>query len=125
MVLRGKNWIPRLRDSDAWRRYAQPIFALAHLYSGLPPAIRARMRPRYRQGIRTRNNRFMSQPTSDRSQHSAKPIAIYYEHPDWFRPLFQQLDAKGVHWEKIEAREHSYRAGVLEEEYALVLNRMS
>ena len=21
-----------------------------------------------------------------------KPIGIYYEHPEWFRPLFQQLD---------------------------------
>jgi D-ala D-ala ligase C-terminus len=67
----------------------------------------------------------MSQPTTNRPENSAKPIAIYYEHPDWFRPLFQQLDAKGVHWKKIDAREHSYRAGVLEEEYALVFNRMS
>jgi len=25
-----------------------------------------------------------------------KPIAIYYEHPDWFRPLFQQLDERGL-----------------------------
>jgi hypothetical protein len=67
----------------------------------------------------------MSQPTTNRSKNSAKPIAIYYEHRDWFRPLFQQLDVKGVQWKKIDAREHSYRAGVLEEDYALVFNRMS
>ena len=24
----------------------------------------------------------------------AKPIAIYYEHPDWFRPLFAELDRR-------------------------------
>ena len=23
-----------------------------------------------------------------------KPIGIYYEHPDWFRPLFEQMDAR-------------------------------
>jgi hypothetical protein len=67
----------------------------------------------------------MSQPITNRCENPAKPIAIYFEHPDWFRPLFQQLDAKGAHWKKIDAREHSYRAGVLEEEYALVFNRMS
>jgi hypothetical protein len=67
----------------------------------------------------------MSQSTTNRPENSSKPIGIYYEHPDWFRPLFQQLDAKGVNWIKIDAREHSYRADVLEEDYALVFNRMS
>jgi len=37
-----------------------------------------------------------------------KPIAIYYEHPDWFRPLFQQLDERGLPWLKIDARHHNY-----------------
>ena len=26
---------------------------------------------------------------------TARPIAIYYEHPDWFRPLFAELDRRG------------------------------
>ena len=25
-----------------------------------------------------------------------KPIAIYHEHPDWFRPLFTELDKRGT-----------------------------
>ncbi len=25
-----------------------------------------------------------------------KPIGIYYEHPDWFRPLFTELDRRGI-----------------------------
>jgi len=54
-----------------------------------------------------------------------KPIAIYYEHPDWFRPLFQQLDERGVNWLKIDARHHSYDAASPEREYSLLFNRMS
>jgi len=27
---------------------------------------------------------------------SNKKLAIYYEHPDWFRPLFAELDERGV-----------------------------
>jgi hypothetical protein len=54
-----------------------------------------------------------------------KPIGIYYEHPDWFRPLFQQLDARGVKWVKIDPRNHSYNPGETNPPYSLVFNRMS
>jgi len=55
----------------------------------------------------------------------SKPIGIYYEHPDWYRPLFQQLDSRGVNWQKIHAGEHSYDLALGEPEYSLVFNRMS
>ena len=29
-------------------------------------------------------------------------IGIYYEHPEWFRTLFQTLDHRGVAYEKID-----------------------
>ena len=54
-----------------------------------------------------------------------KPVAIYYEHPDWFRPLFQQMDERGVPWLKIDARHHRYDAASPEHEYSLLFNRMS
>jgi D-ala D-ala ligase C-terminus len=54
-----------------------------------------------------------------------KPIAIYYEHPDWFRPLFQQLDERGVPWLKVDARHHRYDVASPETEYSLLFNRMS
>jgi predicted ATP-grasp superfamily ATP-dependent carboligase len=54
-----------------------------------------------------------------------KPIAIYYEHPDWFRPLFQQLDERGVPWLKVDARHHNYDVASPETEYSLLFNRMS
>src|SRR5882757_3976655 len=55
----------------------------------------------------------------------SKPIAIYYEQPNWFVPLFQQLDARAVNWLKLDARYHQYDAASPEREYALLFNRMS
>jgi hypothetical protein len=54
-----------------------------------------------------------------------KPIAIYYEHPDWFRPLFQQLDERGAPWVKVDVRDHRYDAASAEPDYSLLFNRMS
>jgi hypothetical protein len=34
---------------------------------------------------------------------TSKPIAIYYEHPDWFRPLFAELDGRGLNYVKLNA----------------------
>jgi hypothetical protein len=58
-------------------------------------------------------------------QADAKPIAIYYEHPSWFEPLFQKLDERGAHWVKIDARNHSYDPSAKDREFSLLFNRMS
>lgn len=55
----------------------------------------------------------------------SKPIAIYYEQPNWFVPLFQQMDARGVTWVKLDARYHQYDPASSEQEYSLLFNRMS
>src|SRR5438874_6033018 len=68
---------------------------------------------------------FMSNESNGNGYGPEKPIAIYYEHPDWFRPLFQQLDERGVNWLKIDARHHYYEAASPECEYSLLFNRMS
>ncbi len=52
-------------------------------------------------------------------------IAIYYEHPDWFRPLFAELERRGLPYVPIDASCHQYDAKTKAEEYALVFNRMS
>jgi hypothetical protein len=67
----------------------------------------------------------MNNGISEQRANLRRPIAIYYEHPDWFRPLFQRLDERGVAWKKIEARNHQYDAGSAEEEFSLLFNRMS
>jgi biotin carboxylase len=55
-----------------------------------------------------------------------KPIAVYYEHPEWFRALFAALDKRGLPYEKIEAVSHVYDpAENFAENYSLFFNRMS
>jgi biotin carboxylase len=57
---------------------------------------------------------------------AARPIGIYYEHPDWFRPLFAELDRRQTPYVRLDAGRHSYDAGSADErQYALVFNRMS
>jgi hypothetical protein len=57
---------------------------------------------------------------------TARPIGIYYEHPDWFRPLFTELDRRGVNYEALNADRHSYDATNGDgSQYGLVFNRMS
>jgi len=67
----------------------------------------------------------MTNKSSGNAYGFEKPIAVYYEHPDWFRPLFQQLDERGVPWLKIDARHHCYDVASPEREYSLLFNRMS
>jgi len=56
---------------------------------------------------------------------STQPIAIYYEHPDWFRALFDELDRRGVAYTRIDASRHRYDPGEPQRQYALLFNRMS
>ena len=53
-----------------------------------------------------------------------KIIGIYYEHPEWFRPLFTALDESGLNYEKIDAADHSYNPAEAAK-YLLFFNRMS
>ena len=53
------------------------------------------------------------------------PIAIYYEHPDWFRPLFAELDRRGVPYQRVDAAAHSYDPSESQSPYSLVFNRAS
>jgi glutathione synthase/RimK-type ligase-like ATP-grasp enzyme len=53
-------------------------------------------------------------------------IAIYYEHPEWFKPLFAALDRRGLDYKKIDAASDFYDPSEnFKEKYALVFNRMS
>jgi biotin carboxylase len=57
-----------------------------------------------------------------------RPIAVYYEHPEWFRPLFAELDRRGVPYTKIDASRHGYdpsNTAEAADSYSLVFNRMS
>jgi hypothetical protein len=55
-----------------------------------------------------------------------RPIGVYYEHPDWFKPLFAELDRRGVAYERLDAGRHRYDPTKDDEtRFGLVFNRMS
>lgn len=54
-----------------------------------------------------------------------KPFAIYHEHPDWFRPLFAELDRREIPYVRLDPRAHAYDPSEKESPYALLFNRMS
>lgn len=54
-----------------------------------------------------------------------KPIAIYYEHPDWFKPLFAELEKRGIPYRGLNPAEHRFDINDTEKHYALFFNRMS
>ncbi len=54
-----------------------------------------------------------------------KPFAIYHEHPDWFRPLFAELDRRGIAYVRLDPRAHVYDPAERESPYSLLFNRMS
>jgi hypothetical protein len=53
-----------------------------------------------------------------------RPIALFHEHPDWFRPLFNELERRGTPFVRIPAAEHRYDPES-QPPYSLVFNRMS
>jgi hypothetical protein len=53
-----------------------------------------------------------------------RPIAIFYEHPEWFKPLFAELDRRGTPYVKLHADEHGFDPAE-QPAYSLVFNRMS
>lgn len=56
---------------------------------------------------------------------SHRPIAVLYEHPDWFRPLFTELERRGLPYERLAADAHAFDPSESELPYSLVFNRAS
>ena len=58
-------------------------------------------------------------PTTER------PIAVFHEHPDWFRPLFAEFDRRGTPYVRLDAASHTFDPAEREAPYSLVVNRAS
>jgi glutathione synthase/RimK-type ligase-like ATP-grasp enzyme len=56
--------------------------------------------------------------------HHDQPIGILYEHPEWFAPLFAELDRRGVRYERVPAARLHFDPSA-RAPYSLVVNRMS
>jgi len=64
-------------------------------------------------------------PTVTDQPALSRPIGILYEHPEWFTPLFAELDRRGIPYERLRADRLRYDPAVTELDYSLVVNRMS
>src|SRR3984893_18516432 len=53
------------------------------------------------------------------------PIAIYHEHPDSFKPLFEELDNRGIPYTRLNPAAHQYAIEAPAPDYSLFFNRMS
>jgi predicted ATP-grasp superfamily ATP-dependent carboligase len=53
------------------------------------------------------------------------PIAVYHEHPDWFRPLFEELDRRGIPYQRFNPAAHQYAIEASAPDFSLFFNRMS
>jgi hypothetical protein len=54
-----------------------------------------------------------------------QPIAIYHEHPDWFKPLFTELERRGLPYVRLDAASHVFDPSEQDAPYSLVVNRAS
>jgi glutathione synthase/RimK-type ligase-like ATP-grasp enzyme len=54
-----------------------------------------------------------------------KPIAIYHEHQEWFRPLFHEFTRRGTPYIRIDARQHRFDIARPDGDFSLLFNRMS
>lgn len=59
------------------------------------------------------------------NNQTEKPIAIFHEHPEWFKPLFSELDKRSIPFEKYNAAEHHFNPSQKELPFQVFFNRMS
>jgi biotin carboxylase len=52
-------------------------------------------------------------------------LAIYYEHPAWFEPLFRTLDRRGIAYVKIAIQDHIFDPADLSAPAPVVFNRLA
>jgi len=54
-----------------------------------------------------------------------RPLLIFYEHPDWFRPLFAELDRRGTPYLRVHADGHWFDPSRQPPLVSAAFNRMS
>ncbi len=60
-----------------------------------------------------------------RGRRDDRPIGILYEHPEWFKLLFAELERRGLPFEPLYVDEHRFDPAEREVPYSLVVNRVS
>src|SRR5205085_6437142 len=74
---------------------------------------------------RTRIGAFSFCPSSPLPPTAMRPIAVYHEHPDWFKPLFTELERRGLPYVRLDAAAHRFDPAERTSPYSVVVNRAS
>jgi hypothetical protein len=59
------------------------------------------------------------------TRNTSRPVAIYFEHPEWFKPLFAELDRRSIPYVRLDAASHVFDPSDRTSPYSLVFNRAS
>ena len=52
-------------------------------------------------------------------------LAVFYEHPAWFKPLFAALDRRGLDWRAIAIQDHTFDPGEIVPPADVIFNRLA
>ena len=52
-------------------------------------------------------------------------LAVFYEHPQWFEPLFKALDRRGVAWVPVTIQDHAFDPADTGTPAPVILNRLA
>ena len=55
----------------------------------------------------------------------SRPVGIFYEHPEWFKKLFEKLEERGLRYQKLHAGFHHFDPADTNPPYSVVINRVS
>ncbi len=71
-------------------------------------------------------NRYLSDPSGRRATHERDKANRHpVRAPEWFAPLFAELDRRGIPYARIPAHEHHFDPAERSAPYSLVVNRVS
>jgi hypothetical protein len=59
------------------------------------------------------------------SEPALPDLAVFYEHPQWFEPLFRELDRRGVDWAPVAIQDHSFDPADTKAPAPVILNRLA
>ena len=52
-------------------------------------------------------------------------LAVFYEHPQWFEPLFRELDRRGIDWAPVAIQDHTFDPADPRPPAPVILNRLA
>jgi glutathione synthase/RimK-type ligase-like ATP-grasp enzyme len=64
-------------------------------------------------------------PASASGRSTGAALAVLYEHPQWFTPVFAELERRGTAFDRIFVPDHFYDIGQRQHAFKVLFNRMS